>query len=276
MFHLQQRNNFAKINNTLKTNTMKNLILSLSIVALTLTSCSKSDDAPAPMAGGPMPSKIVSTYTGGQVSTSTFTYSGNKILEENIVPTSDFSRIKYTYTGDNITKMDLFTGPTFSPAGGTTFTYENGKLKTSIELTQPGFSGPLRKNEYTYNSDGTIVTETGFFINQSTGVVTPIGRQMRYTYASGLLLKTESISGGVVGQVTNYTNETGKNQAFKNVLGYDQTAAEGNLRLSTVYVGSSNPGETFTYSYNANNYPSQVVQPNAFGTQSKTQVFTYQ
>ena len=254
---------------------MKNLFLTLSVAILCLTSCSPDDPATTPAAsGGILPTKIVSTYSGGQVSTSTFSYSGNKIVEELIVPSTDISKVKYTYTGDNITKIEEFAGSTFTAFGGKILTYENGKVKTMVDIPVVGYNGDLRKETYTYNADGTITT-TSSEINQTTGVETANGRQMRYTYTAGLLTKTESISGGVVAQVTIYTNDNGKNPAFKNVLGFDQTLAQGNLRLTTTYVASANPGEVFTYSYNSDNYPSQVVQPNAYGTQSKTQVFTY-
>lgn len=255
---------------------MKTKILTVVMIALVaITSCTPDDNNNSSGAtGGTLPSKIVSTYSGGQVSTSTFTYSGNKIVEEKILPAEDISNRKYTYTGDNITKIEEFAGPTFDAFGGKVLTYENGKVKTVTDIAVAGYNGDLTKLTYAYNADGTITT-TSSSINQTTGVETANGRQMRYTYDNGLLTKTESISGGVVGQVTNYTNDSGKNPAFKNVLGFDQTLAEGNLRLSTTYVGSSNPGQTFTYTYNAANYPSQVVQPNAYGTQSKTQVFTY-
>jgi hypothetical protein len=256
---------------------MKSKLLYLATIALfaiTSISCSPDDPETTPVTNGLLPSKIVSTYSGGQVSTSTFTYAGNKILEENILPAEDVSKIKYTYTGDNITKIEKFSGTTFDAFGGDNLTYENGKVKTITQIAVAGYVGDLRKETYTYNADGTVTT-TSSFINQTTGAETANGRQMRYTYTNGLLTKTESISGGNVGQVTNYTNDAGKNPAFKNVLGFDQTLAEGNLRLTTTYVASSNPGQTFTYTYNADNYPSQVVQPNAYGTQTKTQVFSY-
>ena len=250
-------------------------LLLLFVSILTFTSCTPDDPATPPaVIGGVLPSKIVSTYSGGQVYTSTFTYSGNKIVEELITPATDVSKIKYTYTGDNITKIERYAGPTFDAFGGEILTYENGKVKTITDIAVAGYNGDLQKDTYAYNTDGTV-TITSSMINQATGVETANGRQMRLTFANENLIKTESISGGVVGQVTNYTYDTGRNKAFKNVIGFDQTYAQGNLRLSTVYVGSSNPGETFTYSYNANNYPSQVVQPNAYGTETKTQVFTY-
>ncbi len=254
---------------------MKKFALTFAIAFLALTSCTPDDNNNTTgTAGGTLPTKIVSTYSGGQVSTSTFTYSGNKIIEELIVPAEDVSKRKYTYTGDNITKIEEFAGSTFDAFGGKVLTYENGKVKTVTDIAVAGYNGDLTKLNYAYDADGTVTT-TSSSINQTTGVETANGRQMRYTYANGLLTKTESISGSVVGQVTNYTNDTGKNQAFKNVTGFDQTLAEGNLRISTTYVGSSTTGQTFTYTYNSNNYPSQVVQPNAYGTQSKTQVFSY-
>lgn len=254
---------------------MKTKILALAgISLLAITSCTPDDPETTLTAGGPIPKKIVSTYSGGQVSTSTFSYSGNKILEENILPAEDVSRRKYTYTGEVITKIEEFAGKSYDAFGGTNLTYENGKVKTITSIAVAGYNGDLIKQTYTYNTDGTV-TVASSYINQATKVETASGRKIRYTYTNGLLTKSESLSGDVVGQVTNYTNDSGKNQAFKNVLGFDQTFAPGNLRLSTTYVGSSNPGETYTYTYNSDNYPSQVVQPNAYSTQSKTQVFTY-
>ena len=254
---------------------MKNLFLSLSIVAVMLTSCSKSDDSPNPSAGGPMPSKIVTTFSSSTfVVTSNFTYSGNKIVEENTLPAADISKRKYTYTGDNITKVEFFAGPTFTPYGGFNFTYDSGKLKTTTEIAQTGLTGDLRKETLVYNADGTV-TWTSSGINQITGAETPNGRQMRYTYTSGFLIKSESISMGIIGQVTDYTNDTSRNQAFKNVLGYNQIELRGNLRLSENYIGNTGANRNYVYTYNTSNYPTQVVDSNVAGTNSNTQVFTY-
>ncbi len=253
---------------------MKNLFLSLAFASVLLTSCT-SDDAATPSAGGPLPTKIVTTYSGSTtVATSTFTYSGNKILEENISPQFDISKIKYTYTGNNITKIERFAGSSFDAYGGENMTYENGKIKTSTTIAVAGYNGDLRKESFVYNADGTVTT-TSSFINQTTGVETPTGRQMRYTYTNGFLTKSESISSGIVGQVVNYTNDAAKNAAFKNVVGFNEFAMEGTLRLTADYVGSTVYNKTYTYSYNTANYPSQVVEPNAYGSQTKTQVFTY-
>ncbi len=252
---------------------MKKIILTLSFATLLLTSCSGSDDAPTPTSGGTMPSKIVTTFSTGQISTSTFTYSGNKIIEENIVPSSDFSKVKYTYTGDNITKIEIFSGSNFSPAGGFNLTYENGKQKTSTEIAQAGYNGDLRKETFAYNADGTV-TRTSSGINQTTGVESANGRQMKFTYTADLLTKTESISAGVAGQVTNYTNDETKNQAFKNVIGYGIIEERGNLRLSENYVGNPLSNRTYVYNYNSSNFPAQVAMT-ASGTQSNTRAFTY-
>lgn len=254
---------------------MKNLILTLFIASLSLTSCTPNDPAtPSSAMSGVVPTKIVSTYSSGEVFTSVFTYSGNKILEENIVGSTELSRRKYTYTGDLITKIQYFMGSAYSAWGGEILTYENGKVKTTIEIPYPGNNGELRKETYVYNTDGTV-TSTSSSINQTTGVESANGGQMRYIYNAGFLIKTESISNGVVGQVTNYTNDIGKNQAFKNVTGFDQTLAQGNLRLSATYIGNPGANQTFSYLYNANNYPTQVVEPNIYNNISKTQVFTY-
>jgi hypothetical protein len=258
---------------------MKNLFLSIAIVFLSLTSCSKDDDSTTTgTPSGVLPTKIVSTYSGGQVSTSTFTYAGNKIVEELIVPAEDVSKIKYTYTGDNITKIEEFSGLAFDAFGGLILTYENGKVKTSTTIAVAGYVAPNTKTTNTYNTDGTITVTTSS-IDQITGVETPNLGSVKLTYASGNLVKRERFSStSVLERTETFTFDTAKNAAFKNVTGFDQTLAEGNLKLTETgtNVGqASNVNKTWTYNYNADNFPSQVVQPNAYGSQSKTQVFTY-
>ena len=255
---------------------MKKLLVTFSIIFLTVSSCStdNSNTAAAGTAGGTLPTKIVTTYSGGQVSTSTFTYSGNKIVEEKILPAEDVSKRKYTYTGDNITKIEEFVGATFSAWGGSILTYENGKVKTTTTIAVAGYSGPKTKTTNTYNTDGTVSVKMSS-IDQVTNVESPNSGSYKLTFANGNVIKREWFSDASVLQATDtFSYDTTKNAAFKNVTGFDQTLAAGNLKLTeTIQTGSVN--RTWTYTYNASNYPSQVVQPNAYGTQTKTQVFTY-
>ena len=149
---------------------MKKLALTFAIAFLALTSCTPDDNNnTSGTAGGILPTKIVSTYSGGQTSSSTFTYTGNKIVEEKILPAEDVSKRKYTYTGDNITKIEEFAGTNFDAFGGKNLTYENGKLKTTTSIPVAGYNGDLQKETYTYNVDGTV-TITSSTINQTTGV----------------------------------------------------------------------------------------------------------
>jgi hypothetical protein len=255
---------------------MKTKILSLAMIAiLAISSCTSDDNNnTSGTSSGTLPTKIVTIWSGGQISTSTFTYSGNKIVEELIVPAEDVSKRKYTYTGDNITKIEEFTGTTFDAFGGSILTYENGKVKTTTTIAVAGYSGPKMKTTNTYNSDGTVSVKTSS-IDQITNVETPNSGSYKLTFANGNIVKREWFSDTAVLQATDtFTYDTAKNAAFKNVTGFDQTLAEGNLKL-TETIQTGNVNRIFTYTYNTINYPSQVVQPNAYGTQTKTQVFTY-
>ena len=254
---------------------MKKLLLTVAIILVTFTSCTpKDDNTTSATYSGTLPTKIVTTWSGGQVSTSTFTYSGNKIVEEEILPAEDISKRKYTYTGENITKIEEFTGTTFDAFGGSILTYENGKVKTTTTIAVAGYSGPKTKTTNNYNTDGTVSVKTSS-IDQITNIETPNSGSYKLTFANGNIVKREWFSDASVLQATDtFTYDTAKNSAFKNVTGFDQTLAEGNLKL-TETIETGNVNRTFTYTYNTSNYPSQVVQPNAYGTQTKTQIFTY-
>lgn len=253
---------------------MKNLFLSFALASVLLLSCT-SDDAATPQVGGPVPTKIVTT-TNNYVQTTTFTYSGNKILEEN-TPDSDTKKKKYTYTGNDITKIEVFgVGQTAALVlySGQNITYENGKIKTITEIAVAGNTADLQRDTFVYNADGTV-TVTSSTVNQTTGVQSPNGRQMRYFYTNGFLTKSESISGGVVVQVNTFTNDTSKNAAFKNVLGFNEFARVGTLQLTAVFGNNTSSNRIFTYTYNTANYPTKVVlnvggNSNAFSTDEIT------
>ena len=252
---------------------MKKLILMFSVAMLTLTSCSSDDNVGGTStASSVKPTKIVTTYTGfTQVSTSTFTYNGNKIVEELIVPSTDVSKIKYTYTGDDITKIEEFSGPAFDLYNTTTYTYENGKVKTEVEQGTAAF--PYNKINYVHNADGTITT-TSINVDQTSGVETPNSGSEKIYVTSGNVTKIEFLdANGVVGRTTSFTYETGKFHAFKNVTGFDKIALSGNNNLTSITFSGTNPVvKTYTSTYNSGNYPIQIINPDFGGT---TEVITY-
>lgn len=245
---------------------------------LTLTYCSSDNNGSSPSSSSSVkPTKIVTTYSGStQVSTSTFTYNGNKIVEQLIVPSDNVSKFKYTYTGENITKIEAFSGTTFDLNNTTTFTYENNKIKTKIKQGIAPY--PYIKTIYVHNTDETITT-TSINIDQTTGIETPNAGSYKSYFTNGNLTKTENIDdNGTVNKTTYFTYEIGKFNAFKNVIGLDKIGSVGNNNLTSLTFSGSNPVlTTYTSTYNTSNYPIQIESTTSSptATLTQTQIITY-
>ena len=250
---------------------MKNLLFSALMLFSTaaVISCSTDPDPdPSQPSGGMVPKKIERSYSQGwPMSTVTYTYDGNKIKEINISPQPDVSRGKFTYTGDNITKLEVFAGPNFTPYTVSTFEYANDKLS---KVTSVYNSNSTVRN-YTYNADGTVTEVTTGGYNST----------KKYTLSSGNITKTDFLdnNGNVVSTET--ATFDAKNNIHKNITGlskifnleglfWDLIQADANNRL-TFNQGSMNA--TYTYEYNNDGYPTKMVETK--GTNTTTRVITY-
>ena len=90
---------------------MKNLFFyfrTLMVFSVLLISCDRNEDnpAPTPNTSGLVPKKIVEKDASGKVVNEiTFTYDGNKMLQaDNTAKIDGVASVKFTYTGDRITK----------------------------------------------------------------------------------------------------------------------------------------------------------------------------
>jgi hypothetical protein len=256
----------------------KIFILSLSLVTL-LISCKKNDDSPVTPTASILPKKLINDSTG---ETFLFTYEGNKLKESN----SDSYKAVYKYTGNLITAIYEYKNDKLTDSSN--FTYENDKLIKKV-FTYSYISNnqsytTKSKAVYTNNADGTI-GERFFSIDKTTGEETlETNPNNVLTFANGNLAKIESVN------IISYTDNNGnpllitykyanvyeydsKNNAFKNVLGYNKLIRETdgsflsiNNILKTTITSSSIPDQgnnyttasTNTYEYNANNYPVMI------------------
>lgn len=251
---------------------MKKIALAVLVIATLFTSCSSNDnpDNPLPTETYILVKKTIDSDVSGSI-TSNYTYVGNKIVS--IISTDGLSTV-FTYTGNLITKVESFSGTNLDSRE--TFSYNsNGKLATYVNLD---FNSSLGyKETYNNNTDGTIsyTHYSGDLSNQTlfenTGLI---------QFDGGEVSRLEEYFSGSTTPyfVVEFTYDT-KNNPYKNVLGFSKIDfVDGNLGGITHNVLSENynndvaPQITYSYTYNALNYPTQVVET-SFGDDYTTQFF---
>ncbi|KAF2333415.1 hypothetical protein [Flavobacterium nitrogenifigens] len=203
------------------------------------------------------------------VYTTDIKYDGNKIIS---ATDDDGFVLKYTYTGDQITKVEEF--QSFTVLSLTTeYTYLNGKLNTEIKR----FPNETHYFEikYTYNEDGTISCD-------GKGMNLPIGQSSflseKYTLKNGNVVKIQSISNGQVDGTSQFEYDVKKNPMI-NILGMNLLIRRIDLTLNntvkvTTVADSSTKEVTYSYLYNNDGFPTE--QKRFDGTKlSYTMLYTY-
>lgn len=238
---------------------MRNIFVGM--VAFLAFSCSTSEDKPSTDVVPLIPTLIKNINTinsNGHIDTSLIKYEGNKIISMNNTDGDYAYKINYYYTGNLITRREESNGTIIN------YTYENNKLKTSIE-TRSNSDGTTAKTKkvYTYNSNSTIsFTETYF--DPKTNVET-LGTTGMLTFKNNNLVKFEEFYGDYISAI-DIEYDT-KNNPFNNVLGLnlllevDVTIFSSNNILkwtntqkkSGIITQSSIT--SYTYTYDANGYP---------------------
>lgn len=242
---------------------MKKIVLLLSIVALGFTSCSKSDAPAAPAIplvdpNGILPKKIITTETGSaSVYTETYTYAGNKLLK---VTNEDMSYETVTYTGDLITKTQLFLSDNTLDETAT-FEYDsNNKLIKSINLQHTNNIGTKEVYTYDSNNNATVVYSNGNLISQNNPYQTATINFFNDEVSSATVTNS--------GIITNYTYiYDNKNNPFKNITGFKSISFvdrpfslfEG-INKNTLTVFNGTVTYTNTYTYDGNNFPTRQTQ----------------
>lgn len=236
---------------------MKKILCLVSAIAFTFTSCSKDDNDSSDSTSSILVKKV--TDSDGSSSTRSYVYNGNKIIS---ITDEDGSVLKYTYTGDFITKIEEI-DKKGDLAVTTEYSYTNGKLTNEIQKTPTDTY--YFKTEYTHNADGTVSYDN-FRGTVATGDEQEYGETGRYTFKDGNVVKLEvSYYGDERFDVYEYDT---KNYPFKNVTGLnlllDDEIATNNVvkEISTSGSGSNirTSITTYAYKYDVNNYPTEKVK----------------
>lgn len=253
---------------------MKKIFLAAFVAfsAIAFTSCGDNDSDSSSNNGteNVLLKKIVETYDGENY-TSTFEYSGNKLVR---ISNSDGTIEQFTYNGDKITQRFITAGQTEDHTQKDTYVYDSeGRLASYIMfLDYEDNSSDLEdKRLYTYNTDGTISVKT--YLGNGT-IPAELSSTGTITLRDGNILSYI----GTNRQET-YTYDNKKNP-FKNILGYSSTIisyTEGGVNNALTYRYIDSPSVPYTentvYTYNSNGYPSADTTTDSDGEVITTQYF---
>jgi hypothetical protein len=251
---------------------MKKLLYLFSATLLVLTSCSKDDETADVASETLLPKKIIETTVENGSSgsyTYTLTYDGNKLKDMSV---TDGSRTVYTYTGDVITKVELFYSSVLQSTD--VYAYEGGKLISKI--TTPAFNATSQqKLTFVYNSNGTVNVNESEIINKTE---IKYDTTTLYAFLNGNIASSEYINGEREKITSTYDD---KKSPFYNVtglkllldldneLGFDFYSANNTLNSTTVtYDSSGKIVETATVA-TANKYNAAGFLSEAFSGDSK-------
>ena len=236
---------------------MKKILSLFGAFIVVLTSCTNDDSEEKSL----LPKTQIYTNASQPLENNSITYSydANKIVDYTY---DDGSKVVFTYTGELITKAiytEIDGANVFSTT--TTFTYENNKLKSFLEVPE---NAKRRKKTYTYNANGTISTMT-VLIDPITMEETKGESSLLTLDANGNVIKAEFDD--LVDIVDYDTN----NSPFKSITGYtllldssvfdQETNSVNNIsKVTETEVGFS--ANTFNYvnTYNSYNYLIKAVQ----------------
>ena len=252
---------------------MRKFLTLISIAIFAILSCSKEDEVAVNPVESPILIKsIVTTSNTGIVTTSNYSYDGNKLAQV----LSGTTKQVYTYNGNLITKLEIFkadvldtrfvfvyndnkiTGSTFSY----TFPFQNNQTTTTVNA--------VIRSVYIYNNDGTILIRR-FETNDIPNNVETENESRLLTYLNGNLLKRiESFNLSPFNNTTfEYDN---KNSYYKNILGFDKLmqndfSVNNNIKSTQIITRIINGQNiittdifTYEYTYAENNFPINVKE----------------
>lgn len=233
---------------------MKKLFCLFGFSALLLTSCSSSDSSSSSDSDVLVTKSVETDNLSGTTLTTNYTYNGKKLVKET---DSDGYYQTYTYTGDLITKI-TYLSDADEIEETETFTY-NADSKLIRYVRAEVFIDQGVREEFVYNSDGTISTTT--YSGTATSQTDLLNTSVIH-FSGGEVSMTELFDGSTLVSTHTYTYDT-KNTPFKNVIGFDKIAvieAESiglnhNILVDDYTESSNNFIYTNTYTYNSSNYP---------------------
>ncbi len=259
---------------------MKKILCLFSALSMVLiSSCSSDDSSTEGESATLLPKKMVETTVvdgeSGSI-TYTITYDGTKLKD---IALSDASRSVYTYTGDVITKVELYRSSVLYSTD--VYAYENGKLVSKI-TTKAFSTSPQQKLTFVYNANGTVNANESEISNK---VETKYDTTTLYTFANGNIVSTEYIN-GERDKITSTFDD--KKNPFTNVTGvkllldldenFDFYSANNKLTTTTVSYDSTGKVTrtetlTATNKYNSNNFLTEIFVGDA--KNSEKFEFTY-
>ncbi|MEW5674994.1 hypothetical protein ABGT15_01625 [Flavobacterium enshiense] len=246
---------------------MRKLIYAFSALALLFASCSSDSDSGS-SSDNSSGNLLKKTVTGAYVMN--FNYNGTKLVSA-IDNDSEEVDLYFTYTGDNITKIEYKTNDgTVDQIDNYNYNSE-GKLISYVRL-DPGMDWG-NKEVYTYNADGTVSVEhyIGDTVEQ-----TQLNNTGKIFFTNGEVTKIEEYEGGVTTSTIVYTHDSA-NGAMKNITGMGKIAFAGGYADSIAHnilteVSSVEGTITNVYTYNSANYPVICVTTDIDGEET-TQFF---
>ncbi|OXA93974.1 hypothetical protein [Flavobacterium hercynium] len=253
---------------------MKRALCVLSVALLALVSCSKDNDSVVTPGDKVITDpivkkedsivlppilvqKIISTDQYGTLNNIVL-YDGNKLKS---IMDEEGNSLKYTYTGDLITKSEtIYNGKLIAT---NEYTYNNGKLSMTIQK-QPGRDFYYIK-KYTHNTD-TTAAYAKFKVTIATGIEEETGTIGKYTYRNGNLVKEEEFINGLESITINKFDTN--NNPFKNAAGFNLLLGDENTGVNNIIESKSTSGSgsnpkpnniAYVYKYDSNKYPTERI-----------------
>ena len=230
---------------------MKNIFYFVTFIALILSSCSNDSDAKNNA------TRLTRMITREDLNPdlseriSDYTYDGKKLKDVRL----EDKRWEYIYEGDNIVMVNLYSDN--QPEFKTSYEYDS-KGRVSSELLVDLVQGPAIKRVYTYNSDNTISFQE-FYANEFTQTETGLSGKI-YFNSKGQTVKFEEYVNNTLFQSIVWTYDA-KNNPLKNIAGYAKLPMNFEKSYTVLTkntynkIGDLKNNVTFTYVYNAANYP---------------------
>lgn len=256
------------------------LFLIAIIFMLTLSSCTKSEDA---VNQPKFLSKLVEVAADNSVKATTFIYDGNKIVSTD----SADKHATYIYTNDLITQIVLLDKVTLLQSV-LNYSYANGMLVKVV-------SSDHYEINFTHNEDGSVSYEK-HTTDANNNIITLYSGTM--TFQNGNLIEDERTNGGTPTNIVSKSIMTyqydAKTNPMQNIIGYSKlldtfksisinnvtkTMVESRLEyLDTNQISSSDVLYVSVNQYDTDGYPATITSGTTFfGEQSsnhiKTQLF---
>lgn len=239
----------------------------IALIMLFTISCSDNDSNNT-AANPVLLKKMVEVSEDGSQGSATYTYNGTKLAT---TTNSNGRRDITTYTGDLITKVETYDNDILT--GEELFEYDADN-RIIVHTTRYIDENNGYKNTFSYDSNGTIVTQE--FSGNATAQTSLVMRGV-LTVVSDNVMRHVFRYNGASESVENFTYDT-KNDPNKNVTGIKQ------YNIATMYGGVNNiltrndGAAVFTtvYAYNADDYPTSGIQTNNVSEAGRNIYYTYQ